>query len=105
MTTMIERAARALYEMGRPASATAEHWNLEWSELGEFDRAKYDEQARAVLMAVREEDDINDGLGDVYRAGFEAMFDAKFKDEYPMMSCGWEAMIDAILNEKDTTND
>lgn len=57
----------------------------------------YKDIARAVLMAVREQDDINDGLGDVYRAGFEAMFDAKFKDEYPMMSCGWEAMIDAIL--------
>ncbi len=49
-------------------------------------------------MAVRgDQIELNEGMGDVYRAGFEAMFDAKFKDEYPMMSCGWEAMIDAIL--------
>lgn len=83
--TMLERAARA--------AALAD------GVLPECDSwVDYFPIARAVLMAVRgDQIELNEGMGDVYRAGFEAMFAAKFKDEYPMMSCGWEAMIDAIL--------
>lgn len=100
MTKMLDRAAVALMNRQR------NRYGLSSIDIGMFDpeeieRAK--DLARAVLLAVREEtNNINDGMGDLYRAGFEAMFDAKFKDEYPMMSCGWEAMIDAILNERDS---
>lgn len=82
MTTMIERAVQAIRAIDP---------DLTLEEAAEF--------ARAVLMAVRDAD-VNECGGDLYRAGFEAMFDAKFKDEYPMMSCGWEAMIDHILGEE-----
>ena len=92
--TALERAARALYEMGRPASATAEHWNLEWSDVGEGSRNEHREQARAVLMAVRELPDeiLNEHLHDNEYG-------------YSMYYEGWQPAIDAILNEKDTTND
>jgi len=96
--TMLEKAAVALMNRQR------NRYGLSSIDIGMFDpeeieRAK--DLARAVLVAVKESDDLNDGMGDLYRAGFEAMFDAKFKDEYPMMSCGWESMIDAILSERD----
>lgn len=98
--TALERAARALYEMGRPASATAEHWNLEWSEIGEGSRNEHREQARAVLMAVREPDD------DVWEAGNEALsMNGLYSVEGDDSTVCFTAMIDAILNEKDTTND
>lgn len=88
MTTMLERAARALYEMGRPAVATSEHWNLEWPDLGKYSHEKYRKQARAVLMSVREPED--------------AMNNAGSSDGWDCMgpSETFTAMIDAILNEE-----
>lgn len=79
MMTMLEKAARALYELGRPPKPTAEHWSLDWSELADFDREKYRRQARAVLMAVREE-----------------MMDEKNGKAFNRSSA---ATIDTILNE------
>lgn len=88
----LERAARALCVANNtdPDGVYDYQFDQQWKRVVPL--------ARAVLMAVREPE-LNDGGGDIYRAGFEAMFDAKFKDEYPMMSTGWEAMIDAILND------
>lgn len=90
----LQRAARAValewYLADYDPEEAAKRANEDWDS--------FVWQARAVLMAVREPE-LNDGGVDIYRAGFEAMFDAKFKDEYPMMSTGWEAMIDAILND------
>lgn len=70
--TMLEKAARAAYESPHGP-------NRLWSDLTHTGKQLAINQVRAVLMAVREPD--------------EAMSAAARTTE------GWEAMIDAILNE------
>lgn len=75
-TPALERAARA---------AQDEFWNQERDN-----ETRWDFIARAVLMAVRETDEHL-----TYKAGWHSY---DYSDQFA-------AMIDAILNEKDTTND
>lgn len=88
----LERAARAL--------CTSIAGESRWERLSDSARNSYRKHARAVLMAVREPDD------DVWEAGNEALsmngLDSVEGDDSTVC---FTAMIDAILNEKDTTND
>lgn len=95
--TALERAARAVYDSDAFEPGCWTDRDDEFLDLKSVvvdGRVNFNELARAVLMAVREPD------RDVVQAG---------RDEYSEELCRPEpvftAMIDAILNEKDTTND
>lgn len=93
--TALERAARAAYERYGFTSlwdADAEHPNLRSAQHDT--KELFRSVARAVLMAVRDA-----GAPDV--GYFETI-----KDVHRVKpGAAWSDMIDAILNEKDTTND
>ena len=81
--TILEKAARALYEFGMMADCP------KWDQLEQRYRQDFYDMARAVLMAVR------DGLtDDVIEAG--RLF--RGNDEMPEMN--FTAMIDAILAQE-----
>lgn len=79
--TALERAARAL----------CARFTISWDELTESESLSLINDARAVLMAVREP-------GRRVTAAMDA-------ESYPDSYTRWQSGIDAILNEKDTTND
>lgn len=92
MASALERAAGAL--------CTSIAGESRWERLSDSARSSYRKHARAVLMAVREPD------RGMIIAGNDK--DGYYNDGTPFnaeCSQHWRAMIDAILNEKDTTND
>ena len=81
--TALELASRALHE----------HRSMwPWEDAGRGVQACAVSEARAVLMAIREPD------GDMLGAGDKVF-------NHGCHGSTWTVMIDAILNEKDTTND
>ncbi|WP_336802491.1 hypothetical protein [Kaistia sp. MMO-174] len=86
--TMIERVAIALY--GADESDLMDNWHSATSSLQNVYRRK----ARAAVEAMREPSN------DVLEAMWAAMFVGRFTgSELPMLGAGFEAAIDAALQE------
>lgn len=80
--TMIERAARAMYDTVQP------EWD--WDDPdAELLRLMYRDNARAAIRALREPDEA------VTSAGYNAL------QCYNSAADAWRAMVDAVLAEKD----
>lgn len=81
----LERAARAVCEL---------HGGDYWDKAAPYERGRYRDVARAVLMAVREPTDEMDA------AGFERL-KSNQQNPSPEGTCSavYTAMIDAILND------
>lgn len=90
--TALERAARALCR----SYYSADYEEIEVIALCETEWADWVGDARAVLMAVREPS------VDMSEAIMQNFADPCWPEDAKQ---GFTAMIDAILNEKDTTND
>lgn len=82
MTTMLEKAARAL----------ADHFGCEWETMRAADRETMRGYARAVLLAIREPDTTDDDIASVHR-GNTLSWDCDAEGVRFIRA----AMIDAIL--------
>jgi hypothetical protein len=90
MSEMIERVARAIAR-GRHGLGDSEKEN---ALAVDYHWQKYVMDARAAIEAMREPSK------EMMRAMFEAMFEAKFDGtSAPMIGAGFEAAIDAALQE------
>ena len=89
--TMLEKAARALYEFGMMADCP------KWDQLEQRYRQDFYDIARAVLMAVREPDT---GVGLMGAEEVNRNMRGVVKADYCAAKDSFTAMIDAILAQE-----
>lgn len=90
--TMLEKAARALYEFGMMADCP------KWDQLEQRYRQDFYDMARAVLMAVR---DLTPEIVDTATDAAEEASETHADQIWPsMVSAGYTAAIDAILAQE-----